>query len=164
MLQFLFPRLTRREARGSALFDAAVAEARQRQWYADLGVPDTIDGRFEILAAVVALVSIRLERAAGGREASAALTERFIEAMDAEHRQIGLGDPTLGKVVRKLVARLARQTGLWRSTVDMDGDWRASAAASIESGNADELAERLKSLWSRLEQTSDAQLAAGQIP
>ena len=38
---------------------------------------------------------------------SPALTERFIEAMDAEHRQLGLNDPTLGKRVRSLVASIA---------------------------------------------------------
>ena len=45
---------------------------------------------------------------------SVALTERFIEVMEAEHRELGLGDPTLGKTVRKLVGSLARRTELWR--------------------------------------------------
>ena len=44
-----------------------------------------------------------------------ALTERFIEVMESEHRELGLGDPTLGKTVRKLVGALARRTELWRS-------------------------------------------------
>ena len=35
------------------------------------------------------------------------VTERFIEVMELEHRELGLGDPTLGKTVRKLVG-LAR--------------------------------------------------------
>ena len=39
---------------------------------------------------------------------SVALTERFIAVMECEHRELGLGDPTLGKTVRKLVGSLAR--------------------------------------------------------
>ena len=43
-------------------------------------MPDTIDGRFAMLATVVALVIVRLEISRGfGDAASVALTERFIE-------------------------------------------------------------------------------------
>src|SRR5205814_4140658 len=102
-------------ARGVALFDALTAEARESHWYVEGTVPDTLDGRFAVLATVVAMAIVRLEREGGsGIAASVALTERFVEVMESEHRELGLGDPTLGRTVRKLVGSLARRTELWR--------------------------------------------------
>ena len=69
-------------------------------------MPDTLDGRFAVLATVDG-DGHRPAGAATARRASAlsvALTERFIEVMESEHREIGIGDPALGKTVRKLVA------------------------------------------------------------
>ena len=101
MPSFLFPRLTPSERRGSALFGTLTGEARRPHWYVEGQVPDTIDGRFAVLATIVALAIVRLEK--GGEIAKAeavALTERFVEAMDAEHRPLGIGDPGLGTHVR----------------------------------------------------------------
>ena len=120
MLSFLFPRLTpSRASRGSALFATLVGEARRPHWYVEGEVPDTLDGRFAVLATLVALATVRLER--GDETAqleSVGLAERFVEAMDAEHRELGIGDPTLGKTVRKLVGALARRVELWRRAID----------------------------------------------
>ena len=103
-------------------------------------MPDTIDGRFAVLATITALVLVRLER--GGDEAkraSVALTERFIEVMESEHRELGLGDPTLGKTVRKLVGSLARRTGaVARSRADGgDGPRRRAKACTRRAVSAD---------------------------
>ena len=168
MLRFLFPRLTDEKQRGRALFDALVAEARAPHWYVEGGVPDTLDGRFAMLATVVAMATVRVERGDQGRIASAALTERFIEAMDAEHRQIGISDPSLGKTVRKLVAGLARRVELWRAATSGSGKWAAAAAASVFGGEApakaiDHVGEELRTLWTRLDGAADEQLAQGKI-
>lgn len=164
MLGFLFPRLTPAKPRGQALFAAAVTEARKTYWYAELGVPDTLDGRFSVLASVTALISVRLDQSGEDqRTASVALTERFVEAMDAEHRQLGLGDPTLGKVVRKLVGALSRRIDLWRAAA-AGGDWEEAARASLEPAEDSRSAARvaaLKQLWSRLGEASDSDLVEG---
>ena len=76
MLRFLFPGLTDGPRRGQSLFERAVAEARRPHWYAQGEVPDTIDGRFAMLATTCALMIVRLETGSGeGDSASAALTE-----------------------------------------------------------------------------------------
>ena len=117
MLRFLFRGLTPERARGAALFDAVTAEARRPHWFVEGTVPDTLDGRFGVLATITALVLVRLEREGeAGHDASVALSERFIHVMESEHRELGLGDPTLGKTVRKLVAMLGRRVELWRDT------------------------------------------------
>jgi cytochrome b pre-mRNA-processing protein 3 len=167
MLSFLFPRLTPAEAsRGSALFAALVGEARQPHWYVEGQVPDTLDGRFAVLATVTALATVRLERGGeAARTEAVALAERFVEAMDVEHRELGIGDPALGRKVRKLVGALARRVELWRDAIDGDR-WDAAVAASLNPPEADSRAHceaALRKVWAKLEATSDEALAEGAI-
>jgi len=163
MLGFLFRGLTAEPARGEALFAALTAEARRRAWYVEGRVPDTIDGRFAVLSTVCALALVRLEQDGGaGDEASIALTERFIAVMESEHRELGLGDPALGRTVRKLVGMLARRTELWRTSVAGEADWAAATRDSLKQENGSGVtAAMLKSLWQRLAATSVADLQEG---
>lgn len=166
MLSFLFRGLTAQGTRGVALFDAVTGEARQRSWYVEGDVPDTLDGRFAVLATITALVLVRLEREGeAGHEASVALTERFIHVMESEHRELGLGDPTLGKTVRKLVAMLARRVELWR---EAEGDWIEPTRESLYKEDAPEgalqySATALSDLSHRLDSTPHAELEEGTI-
>jgi cytochrome b pre-mRNA-processing protein 3 len=138
MLKFLFRGLTAQAELGAALFDAVTAEARRRWWYVEGEVPDTLDGRFAVLATVAALVLVRVDREGkAGNAVSVALTERFIEVMESEHREMGLGDPTLGKTVRKLVAMLARRVELWRSA---ETHWVEATRESLFKGEIDQAA------------------------
>ena len=168
MLRFLFPRLTPQRSRGAALFEALVGVARQPHWFVEGQVPDTIDGRFAVLATIVALGIVRLER--GGdpaRGAAVALTERFVEAMDAEHRQLGIGDPTVGKTVRKLVGALDRRVALWRRTLDGGDGWNDATINSLfrdvppECQALAHCETKLRGLWDRLHTASDEALADG---
>lgn len=170
MLRFLFGRLTDPPKRGQALFDCAVAEARSRHWFAQGEVPDTIDGRFAMLATICALLSVQLEsRSSDGEVASAALTERFIEAMDAEHRELGLNDPGLGRRVRKLVASLERRVDEWRATVAGEREWGEALVSSVYRGQAprdgslEHSAQALGQLWARLCEASEEQLVEGRF-
>jgi cytochrome b pre-mRNA-processing protein 3 len=168
MLQFLFPRLTPRPAGGAALFDAVTARAREPHWYVEGEVPDSVDGRFRVLATIAALVTVRLEQIEGGDAASVALTERFIEVMEAEHREMGLGDPGLGRTVRKLVGSLARRVELWRGVVAGETGWNEAAARSVYRGDApgaavDHTGAALRSLWSELARADAAALVEGRI-
>ena len=63
MLSFLFRGLTADPHRGTALFDAVTAKAREPHWYVEGTVPDTLDGRFAVLTTITALVLARLEQA-----------------------------------------------------------------------------------------------------
>ncbi len=156
MLGFLFRGLTAEPERGAALFGTLTAEARRPHWYVEGTVPDTIDGRFAVLATITALAIVRLEQDGdAGNAASVALTERFIEVMEAEHREIGLGDPTLGRQVRRLVGSLSRRTDLWRSAINHQLDWNEATRASLhkEGVSSDALmhsAEALREFRSKL--------------
>ena len=168
MLRFLFPRLTPAPERGAALFAAVTNKAREPHWYVAGAVADTVDGRFRVLASVTALAVVRLEATSKGELASVALTERFIEVMESEHREMGLGDPKLGRTVRKLVGSLARRVALWRSAIAGAADWDEAAGESLYGGDAPKGAlahsvRELKELWAKLEATEVEALAEGRI-
>ena len=132
MLRFLFPRLTPAPQRGEALFAAVTARAREPHWYVEGQVPDTLDGRFGMLTTFAALVIVRLEQLGdAGDAASVSLTERFIEVMESEHRELGLGDPALGRTVRKLVGSLAKRVEIWRGAVEAPEESDAATRDSI---------------------------------
>ena len=170
MLRFLFPRLTRAPRRGQPLFDRVVEEARRPHWYIEGGVPDTLDGRFAMVATVCALAIVRVESSVDEPASrSAALTECFIEAMDAEHRQMGINDPTLGKKVRKMVGALARRVDLWRSATSGRSDWSEACQSSLygtgaaNDGQIDHVAKKLRELWERLAAASDETAIEGRF-
>lgn len=98
------------------LYRAVVALARDPGWYRDGQVPDVVDGRFDMVAALTALTLLRLEaEGEAGREPSALLTELFVEDMDASLRQIGIGDYVVGKHVGRLMGALGGRLGTLRT-------------------------------------------------
>ena len=169
MLGFLFRTLTAQPSRGAAVFDAITAETRKTHWYVEGEVPDTIDGRFAVLSSIVALMLVRTEREGdSGVALSVGLTERFVEAMEAEHRELGLGDPTLGKTVRRLVGSLSRRVELWRDAVSGTCGWAQASEKSLYSHvPANEAlafgTALLREIWDRLDHTSLACLSAGEL-
>jgi cytochrome b pre-mRNA-processing protein 3 len=170
MSRFLFPRLTPRPQRGAALFNALVNEARQPHWFLSGKVPDTLDGRFAVLATVTALATVRLEQDGDeAREAAVALTERFVDAMDSEHREMGIGDPSIGKTVRKLVRSLGRRVEVWREALQDSECWVEAAVESLFRGSppspaaADHCGQHLRLFWARICSLSGHDLAEGRL-
>jgi cytochrome b pre-mRNA-processing protein 3 len=170
MIRALFARLTGEPRRGQALFDLAVREARRPHWFVEGQLPDTVTGRFAVLATVVALAMVRLEREGSeGEQASVALAERLVESLDTEIREMGLGDPTLGKQVRKLVGAVSARVERWRALVDSEDSWSGEVRQSLylgEQSETDTVAHsesELRRLWQRLGDTSVEQLADGRM-
>lgn len=168
MLDFLFRRLTAEDP-GEPLFSALTAEARQPHWYVEGKIPDTLDGRFAVLATILALALVRLEQDGdAGNPASVALTERFIEVMESEHRELGIGDPTLGKTVRSLVGTTARRTALWRSATAGEGEWIEATRESLykdaaPSAGLRHCGEALERLWATLQDAPLDELMEGKV-
>lgn len=107
LLDRLLPRRT--ESRDLLpLYASIVAVARAPYWYREGAVPDTVDGRFDMVAAITALVLLRLERDddVEARSASVLLTELFVDNMDSDLRQMGIGDLMVGKHVGRMVGAL----------------------------------------------------------
>ncbi len=121
-----------RRADAAALYGAVVAEARRPAWYREGGVADSIDGRFAVLASLAALVILRLEE--GEEEAvrhSVAFTESFITDMDAQMREEGFGDPSIGKQVRSMVGALASRVDRWRGAREDRSGWDGAVRFSV---------------------------------
>ena len=154
-----------------ALYGAVVAEARRPAWYREGAVPDTLDGRFAVLASLTALTILRLED--GDEEAvrhSVALTESFIADMDAQMREEGFGDPSLGKQVRSMVGALASRVDTWRKA-RLDGvGWDEAVRFSVyrDAGPPAEVAltfssEALRRFDEGLGGASDRDVMKGQV-
>ena len=109
------------------LYDALVAEGRAPHWYRDGGVPDTIDGRFEMIAAILALVITRLELESEQRQNIAWLIELFVADMDGQLREIGIGDMVVGKHVGRMMGALGGRLAAFREAGD-----REALAAAVE--------------------------------
>jgi cytochrome b pre-mRNA-processing protein 3 len=88
--------------------------------------------------------------------------------MESEHRELGLGDPTLGKTVRKLVGALAGRVELWRKALAGGEAWRETASESLyktePSAEAlDHSVVRLREFWSRIDAADLGPLVEGRF-
>ena len=92
-------RIPRTPPRGTieAIYGMIVTQAREPLFYRDLGVPDTVNGRFDLLVLHLWLVLRRLRPIPGGVGLSQALFDRFCDDMDANLREMGVGDLTVPK-------------------------------------------------------------------
>jgi cytochrome b pre-mRNA-processing protein 3 len=147
------------------LYTAVVAEARRPEWYRGGGVPDTLDGRFDMISLVLSLVLLRLESEdVRGRLPSARLTEKFVSDMDGQLRETGFGDLVVGKQVGFAMGALGGRLGAYRDGIDdgalMRNLWRG------ETPPAEALAVTrglVESLQARLGAASFENLIAGQM-
>jgi len=91
-------RKARYERAGFKLYGAAVAAARSPYFYIDLGAPDTLDGRFDVIGLHVFLLIQRLKREAGDGPALAqAVFDAMFLDMDINLREMGVGDLSVGR-------------------------------------------------------------------
>ncbi len=86
-----------------ALYSTAVVQARRPLLYMDYAVPDSLDGRFDMVSLHVFLLLRRL-RAEGSaaQPLSRALAELMFDDMDQSLREMGVGDMGVGKRVRHM--------------------------------------------------------------
>jgi cytochrome b pre-mRNA-processing protein 3 len=142
-----------------ALYGTAVAAARQPYFYAELAVPDTLDGRFDLVGIHVFLVIRRLRREAE-RQAGVvaqALFDAMFSDMDINLREIGVGDMVIGKRVRAMWEAFHGRCGAYESALQHqdDADLAAALARNVWRADADPNAVAL----ARIIRAQDAALA-----
>lgn len=96
-------RRRQREEMVDALYAKAVAQARLPVFYAEREVPDTVDGRFDLLVLHVFLLLHRL--GADGkpmRRVTQALFDLMFADMDRSLREMGVSDMRVGKKVKEM--------------------------------------------------------------
>lgn len=86
-----------------AVYASLVAQARRPVFYADLAVPDTVDGRFDMIVMHLVLLYKRLERLdAAARAFGQHLFDIFIKDMERSLREQGVGDLSIAKQMKKV--------------------------------------------------------------
>jgi cytochrome b pre-mRNA-processing protein 3 len=141
-------------------FARVVAQARRRVFFTDLGVPDTIDGRFELLCLHAFLYLHRLKRERPQSEALAqAFFDRMFADLDRGLREIGVGDLSVGRQVMRMaegfygrvrayeeglgeggqVLEAALRRNLYGTVPGAEAGWLAAVAAYVR-----DQAERLR--------------------
>jgi cytochrome b pre-mRNA-processing protein 3 len=88
----------------ASLYQCAVAQSRDPRFYTDLGVSDTLDGRFDLVSMHVFLIMRRLQNAGKqGKKLSQALFDHMFKNMDFTLREIGVGDLSVPRHMHKMM-------------------------------------------------------------
>lgn len=150
------------------LWHKIVEIARNPAFYRDDGVADTVTGRFDMITAVLGVVLLRMERDRVLACESALLTELFVEDMDGQLRENGIGDVVVGKHVGRLVSVLGGRLGALRDALLSrdDGALETVLARNItmaEGRDTAGLARRLRALADTVAALDSKSLLAGMI-
>lgn len=146
------------------LWHHIVRLARDESWFREAGVMDNIAGRFDMITSVLSLVILRMENSRELSRKTALLTELFVEDMDGQLREFGVGDVVVGKRVGKLMSVLGGRLGAYRAAFS-DGSETVLAAATrnttfADDGQAEVLAAHLTTFRERLSKIDDKTLIA----
>jgi cytochrome b pre-mRNA-processing protein 3 len=143
--------------------------SRTRAFYADHMVEDSVDGRFDMVTTMLAATMLRMEQSPALASQCALITELFVEDMDGQLRESGVGDVVVGKHMGKLMSALGGRIGALR-----DAFAAADNAALVDvlrrnvhwhgDGDASGLADSLRAYHAQLAALPDADLLAGKIP
>lgn len=155
------------------LYARLVRQARFPLFYDELGVPDTPEGRFEILALHVGLTVRRLlSLGHDGQAEGQALFDLMIADLDANLRELGVGDLSVGKQVKRLAGQFYARLSVLNATFDDGRDTlpamiRAnvygSAYRDSEAERVDQLAAIIRTLKDALDGQPPDQLLQGQL-
>lgn len=168
LLQRLFGKAEDPRTAYRPLYDAVVARGRAPVWYLD-GAPDTVDGRFDMIAAILAHVLIRLESDPAAKQPSVYVAELFVDDMDGQLRQIGVGDIVVGKHIGRMMAALGGRLTAYRDAGGQAPALRDALVRNLWRGEdpgpgADKVAARLAQFAAALETQAIPSLLAGQLP
>ncbi len=146
------------------LYTRVIAKGRELHWYEEGQVPDTMDGRFDMIASVLAILLLRMEQLSGAAQDSAYLTELFVDDMDAQMREAGIGDVVVAKDMGKIMSILGGRLGAFRGAFDDPARLDAAIERNIESTgaassvNRAHLAAMLRAYWQELQNLDQRQL------
>jgi cytochrome b pre-mRNA-processing protein 3 len=166
-------RRDRHERAGFHLYGAAVNAARAPYFYAVLGVPDTLDGRFEMVGLHAFLLIDRLRRdAPPGPDLAQSVFDAMFSDMDTTMREMGVGDLAVGKRVREMWEAFHGRAAAYEAALaagDDDAALEAALARNVwrgadpPSGSAAALAGQLRAGQAALAAQGLAALTAGTV-
>jgi cytochrome b pre-mRNA-processing protein 3 len=110
-----------------AIYGMIVAQAREPLFYQAIGVPDTVNGRFDMVLLHLWMVLRRLRPVEGGADLSQALFDHFCGDMDANLREMGVGDLTVPKRMQKFGEAFYGRAAAYDPALDAGGEPLAQA-------------------------------------
>jgi cytochrome b pre-mRNA-processing protein 3 len=156
------------------LHGGIVAAVRQPALYSELGVADTFDGRFELLALFSTLAIRRLMSAKpSGPELAQDLTDGLFRHLDNDLREIGVGDLTVPKKIKKLASALLGRRNAYDRALAKGDDRELSEAVArnvyasqVSPGDPriERLARYIKASEATLANAPDSELMNGAAP
>jgi len=111
------------------IYGTIVAQAREPVFYQALGVPDTVNARFDMVVLHLWLLLRRLRTVDGGADLAQALFDQFCRDMDANLREMGVGDLTVPKRMKKFGEAFYGRTAAYDTALEEGRDALASALA-----------------------------------
>ena len=170
----IFARLRSRSRRGAAahgLYRAVVEQARGLAFYRDFGVPDTLDGRFEMIVLHIVLVLARLRREGeDGAALGQALFDTMVADMDQSLREMGVGDLSVSRRVKAMGQAFYGHAKAYDTAIAADdnalaGALRRNLFGTVEPGDDDiaAIAGYVRGAIAELDGQSGAALLGGVV-
>ena len=158
-----------------ALYGAIVAQARSVTFYGDYRVPDTVEGRFDLIVLHLVLLLNRLgRRAEGGRSLDQELLgqelfDAFCRDLDANLREMGVGDLAVPKRMQAFAEAFYGRQAAYLAALDAADERvfeKALARNIFPAGNdagAAQLARYARAVMTRLDAQDDGALIRGEV-
>jgi cytochrome b pre-mRNA-processing protein 3 len=156
----------------AALYGMIVTQARSPAFYANLGVPDTVEGRFDLIVLHLVLVLRRLgreneaERALGQR-----LFDRFCRDLDDNLREMGIGDLAVPKRMRRFAEAFYGQQAAYLTALSgpNEQDFEKALARNIFQGvgteaSVNRLARYARAALRQFDAQEPSAILRGEVP
>jgi cytochrome b pre-mRNA-processing protein 3 len=153
-----------------ALLDRIIEQSRQIEFYRHGGVPDTLDGRFDLMVLHVVLALRRLQDIDGSAETGQAVLDRMFTVLDLNLRELGVQDVGIGRRIKVMAEGFnGRSQALRRDLATDDGALRdtlrrnAFGGAIPDEAQVTAMCGYVRAVVAALTQLADVDLLMGRI-
>jgi cytochrome b pre-mRNA-processing protein 3 len=119
---------SRAVADAERLLATVVTMSRRAWFFGENQVPDTLEGRFEVLTLHAALALIRLRKDPAAANVAQAFTDRLFRHLDAGLREAGTGDLTVPKRMRGMAGSFYGRLEAYARALENAGEGSLAAA------------------------------------
>lgn len=154
-----------------ALYTALVGKARDPVFYTALAVPDTINGRFDMVVIHAMLVLRRLRaEGEGGDAVGKAMLELLFSDMDQSLRELGVGDMGMKHHIKRMAKALFGRATVYEAGLDSDDAALATALkenlyrhGAVSEAQLAAMADYTRRAWAHVAPQNAGAIMDGQI-
>ena len=114
----------------AALYGTIVAQARSPAFYLGYGVPDTVAGRLDMIVLHLVLLLRQLSKAQAAAPTGQQLFDLFCQDIDDNFREMGVGDLTVPKEMRKVAEAFYGRAKAYEAALADDAQAALEAAVT----------------------------------